>query len=51
MTLHDNPGHSSASAMPRVHGMGAHLLSPSHISLLPDYGRGAIENLLSGLPL
>lgn len=49
MILHDNHGHSSAPAMPHVYGMGAHFLSPSHISLLPAYGRGATEKLLSGL--
>lgn len=43
MILHDNSGHSSSPAMPHVRGMGACFLSPSHLSLLPGYGRGATE--------
>lgn len=44
MMLHDNPGHSSAAAMLHVHGMGAHFLSPSRISLLSLMGEEPQRN-------
>lgn len=51
MILQDNPGCSSTRAVPDVHAVGAHLLSPSHTCLLSGDERSHREAAVLSLSM